>query len=627
MKTMISYSRKRIRLFVACLALFCVSGVRAQEVQVQVSAPSAVEEGQQFRLSYVSNEKISNLNLPSIKDFTLLGGPTTSSSTSMQIINGQMSRSSSYTYTYVLQAGKAGNYTIAPATVQVGGKNYKTNSVSIRVVAGGAQASAPSGNGGGNRSSAAESAGAFRKDDVFVRAEVSKTNPYVEEEVLVTYKLYVPEGVRFQSSIKKMPSYTGLWTYELGDRNVERKPYRETYNGKAYTVIDLISSAVYPQKAGALSIPPVEVEMLVQVVVQQPRSNDPWEEFFNNPFFGRQNVQQLHFDVRSKAVGIQAKELPAANRPADFSGLVGHFTLKGELSRNELNANDAANLTLTLSGKGNLQHAEVPALVFPSDISAQEPSVTDKLSTLEKAGVSGSRVFEYILIPRQAGEYEIPAASFSYFDPVARHYVTLHTRPYTLKVAKGDPSAASSVVSSNKKDVKVVGNDIRFIRTSAKLQKGRAVFFLSPLYWVLLCLPMLLCCCFILLSAKRIRERENVVMFKDKKASKVARKRLKTAGKYLKAKDDSRFYEEISQVLWGYVSDKFHIPMGQLSMETARQKLSERNMSAERIDEFMETLNQCEYVRFAPSAETTPEKMYEKTFAFLTRMEQELKKA
>lgn len=620
---MITYTRNSLCLMAACLGLLWAAAGYAQEVQVSV--PSSVEEGRQFRLSYVSGERISTINLPTIKDFTLLGGPSTSSSTSMQLINGQMSRSSTYTYSYILQAGKPGTYTIGPATVQLGGKTFKTGSATVKVVPAASPSSASSGSG--SRSSAAESPGNFRKDDVFVRAEVSKTNPYVEEEVVVRYKLYVPEGVRFQSSIKKMPSYTGLWTYELGDRTAERQPYRETYNGKSYTVIDLISSAVYPQKAGTLTIPPVEVEMVVQVLVQRQRSNDPWENFFSDPFFGMQQVQQINFDVRSKAVQIQAKELPSAKRPEDFSGLVGQFTLKGTLSRSELRANDATNLTLTLSGKGNLQHAEAPALVFPSDISAQEPAVTDKISTSEKGGVSGSRSFEYILIPRQAGEYELPAASFSYFDPVARQYVTLRTNAYTLKVAKGDPASASSMVSSNKKDVKVVGNDIRFIRTSSRLQKGKPDFFASPLYWTLLCLPVLLFLLFLLLFAKRMHERENVTMFKDKKASKVARKRLKTAGKYLNAKQDSQFYEEISQVLWGYVSDKFHIPMGQLSMETARQKLSERNMSAERIDEFMETLNQCEYVRFAPSAETTPEKMYEKTFAFLTRMEQELKKA
>lgn len=610
----------KYRPFVLLVCLFFVIALSAQTVQVSV--PSTVGEGQQFRLTYTSTEQISNLSLPTLKDFTILGGPSTSSSTSMQMINGKMSRSSSYSYTYYLQADRQGDFTIPAATATINGKTVKTSSANIHVGAGSAAQSAAS--AGTGRQSTAQSNSSFNKNDFFVRAEVSKTDPYVEEEVIVRYKLYVPAGVRFQANIKKMPSYTGLWSYDLGDRNAERQPYRETYNGKAYAVVDLLSVAVYPQKAGTLTITPLEVEMVAQIVVQQQRSNDPWADFFG--MFSGQSVQNINLNPASKPVSIHAKALPSAGRPADFSGLVGHFSIASKLSRAELKANDATNLSITLSGKGNLQHAEAPRLSFPSDIETQEPSVTDKISTPEKGGVSGSRVFEYVLIPREAGEYSIPQASFSYFDPTSRKYVTVHTPEYQLNVAKGDRSAEQTMTASRKKDVKVVGSDIRFIHTGASLHQGQRTFFLMPSYWLLLCLPVLLFVLFLLLLGKRMRDHENMVMLKDKKASKVARKRLKNAERFLKNHDDVHFYEEISQVLWGYVSDKFHLPLGQLSMDTARQKLSEHRMPEERIDEFLETLNQCEYVRFAPSADTTPEKMYEKTFAFLTRMEQELKK-
>ena len=597
---------------------------QGQPVQVKVNVPSTVGEGQQFRLTYTSTEQLSNLQPPQLKDFTLLGGPSTSSSTSMQVVNGQVSRSSSYSYTYILQADRQGEYTIPPATATVNGKTIKTAGATIRVTAAASRsASAPSGGGTNQRQTAQDPASSISKNDFFIRAEVSKTNPYVEEEVVVRYKLYVPAGVRFDAQIKKKPSYTGLWSYDLGDRDAHSQSYRETYNGKAYIVTDLLSVAVYPQKAGTLTISPLEVEMVAQIVVQRQRSNDPFEDFFN--MFGGQSVQNIRLEPASKPVTIQAKALPEAGRPDDFSGLVGKFSFTSNLSRDALKSNDATNLVLTVSGKGNLQHAEAPQLVFPTDIEAQEPVISDKITTSEKGGVSGSRSFEYVMIPREAGEYEIPAASFSYFDPVARKYVTLHSSAYTLKVAKGDGRATSVGGSVHKKDVKIVGNDIRFIHTDGNWDGGGGRFFLSPLYWVLLLLPLILFVVFLLVLRKRISDRRNIVAVKDKRASKVARRRLKTAGQYLKAHDDARFYEEISQVLWGYVSDKFHLPLGQLSMDTARQKLSERNMNPERIDEFLETLNQCEYVRFAPSADITPEKMYEKTFAFITRMEQELK--
>ena len=600
-----------------------VSVAQVQPVQVKVKAPRTVAEGQQFQLTYSSSERLDNISLPALKDFTLLGGPSTSSSTSMQIINGQMSSSSNYSYTYILRADKKGEFTIPGATVTYKGEKSKTGTVTIQVTAG-AQGGASSSGGSANRQqNSREPASSINKSDFFVRAEVSKTNPYVEEEVIVRYKLYIPAGVRFRANISKMPSYSGFWSYDLGDRNAERQPYQETYNGKPYSVVDLMSVAVYPQKSGTLTISPMGVEVGAQVMVQRQRSNDPFEDFFG--MFSGQNVQNILLDLTSKSITIQAKSLPAAGRPDDFSGLVGQFSFTSKLSRDALKANDAANLVLTVSGKGNLQHVEAPQLVFPTDIESQEPTVSDKISTPEKGGVSGSRSFEYVLIPREAGDYELPAASFSYFDPVARKYVTLHSSAYTLKVAKGEGRATTVGGSTHKKDVKMVGNDIRFIHTDSHWTEQGERFFLSPLYWVLLLLPLLLFVVFLLLLRKRIRDRRNVAAVKDKRASKVARKRLKTAGQYLKAHDDNRFYEEISQVLWGYVSDKFRIPLGQLSMDTARQRLSERQMPAERIDEFLETLNQCEYVRFAPSADITPEKMYEKTFAFITRMEQELK--
>ena len=602
-----------------------VSVMQVQPVQVKASAPRTVSEGQQFRLTYSSTERLDNISLPDLKDFTLLGGPSTSSSTSMQIVNGQMSSSSSYSYTYILRADKKGEFTIPGATVTYKGEKSKTGSVTIQVTAaqGGGTAGGSTGSSAARQQNSREAASSFSKNDIFVRAEVSKTNPYVEEEVILRYKLYVPAGVGFQANITKTPSYNGCWSYDLGDRNAERKPYRETYNGKAYSVVDLLSVALYPQKAGSLTISPLEVEMVAQVVVQRQRSNDPFEDFFG--MFGGQSVQNIRLNPTSKPVTIQAKALPSAGRPDDFSGLVGQFSFTSKLSRDALKANDAANLVLTVSGKGNLQHAEAPQLTFPTDIEAQEPVISDRISTPEKGGVSGSRSFEYVLIPREAGEYELPAASFSYFDPVARKYVTLHSSAYTLKVAKGDGRSTAVGGSTHKKDVKMVGNDIRFIHTGELGRQGGNRFFLSPLYWVLLMLPLLLFVVFLLLLRKRIRDRRNMAAVKDKRASKVARRRLKTAGQYLKAHDDTRFYEEISQVLWGYVGDKFRIPPGQLSMDTARLRLSERQMPAERIDEFLETLNQCEYVRFAPSADITPEKMYEKTFAFITRMEQELK--
>ena len=613
---------------------FCIFGFTAVahadgDPQVKASAPATVSVGQQFRLTYTSNERLDDVQLPGMSAFTLLGGPSTSFQSGYQSTNGKTTSYTSYTYTYYLQADKEGDWEIPAATVKAGGKSYKSNAVRIHVSKGGGGAASGGGGSGGNAAagsgSSSSGSSAFNKNDFFVKAEVSKTNPYVEEEVMVHYKLYVPAGTRFDAEISKMPAYNGCWSYDLGDRNARRQPYRENYNGKPYAVVDLFSVALYPQKAGTITISPLEVEMVAQIVVQRQRSNDPFEDFFG--MFGGQNVQNIRLNPVSKSITLQVKPLPTANRPADFSGLVGSFSMRSELTRNTLKANDATNFSIVISGKGNLQHVETPQLVFPSDLDVHDPAVCDKINADPKSGVSGSRTFEYILIPREAGDFDIPQAAFCYFDPVKKQYVTIHSNAYPLKVEKGDAVASNVVSSRTKKDVKDLGKDIRFIRTEVPhwRKAGERLFFLSPVYWVLLGLPLLLFVLFLLLLGKRIRDQRNVVMVKDRKASKVARKRLKTAAQYLKSGDDTRFYEEISRVLWGYVGDKFHLPKGELSLDAARQKLEERHMRSERIDEFVETLNQCEYARFAPSKDWTPEKMYEKTFSFITNMEAGLK--
>jgi hypothetical protein len=231
-----------------------------------------------------------------------------------------------------------------------------------------------------------------------------------------------------------------------------------------------------------------------------------------------------------------------------------------------------------------------------------------------------------VLIPRVEGNYIIPSVSFSYFDKKKGTYTTLHTPEFALTVEKGQSNDAVSVNTHTKTDVKVLGSDIRHIKTNCEPRLYKASFFLSPLYWLLLILPVVLLLIFIILFRKRMESKKNVALLRDKKASKTARKRLRKAEKLLQTKQNEDFYIEISKVLWGYISDKFHIPLGLLSLDTAYQKLSERNMQQDSIKEFIDTLNACEYVRFAPSPDLTPDKMYERTFNFITKIEWELKR-
>ncbi|HPX59567.1 MAG TPA: BatD family protein [Bacteroidales bacterium] len=599
--------------------LFTFTAGYAQNVQVRASAPSNVAVGQQFNLTYSCSEK-ATINLPYLADFDILGGPQTSSSSSIQIINGQMTSTSNYSYTYVLRAKKEGTFEIPSAVAVVDGKNVHSNKLQIRVSADNTQSS-----GQANKQNPSSQSQGINEKDFFIKAFVSNTNPYVEEEVIVRYKLYLPAQVqRYQASIRKNPTSSGFWTYELTDRNVEPPQTTETINGTQYTVIDIYSLAVFPQKSGKLTITPLEIQTVVQIVVQAQRSNDPWDAFFNNPFFGGGRLQNRELTILSNAITLTAKELPK-NAPANNSGLVGNFKVSTKLSRSELTTNDATNFTVSISGKGNIQHIEAPEIQFSSDFDVQEPIINDDIHKSPQ-GISGTRTFEYIIVPRNPGNFTIPAISFSYFDKTKNQYITLKTAENHLKIKKGTTQSSQYSSVDNKKNVQIIGKDIRFIKTNLSLQKQAPVFILSPYYWTVFALPLILFIVFLLILKKQIKKRSDSVAIKDKKASKTARKRLQAAEKLLTTNNEEEFYIEISKALWGYMSDKFNIPLAQLSLDTAKEKLEERKLSATYINDFLEVLNLCEYVRFAPNNDLTPQKMYEKTFDFITTIERELKK-
>ena len=604
---------RQINLFIAflCFSIFSIGRLSGQ-VTCTASAPSQVAVGQAFTFTFSLNQRPQQITSLQFPGFDALNGPNQGSSTSISNINGQMTQSSTYTYSYTLRAQKEGRFNIPSATFVVNNQNVNSNAVTIQVVAAAQQTQQQQ----TQQRQRSQGGNQFTKDDFFIKATVSNANPYVGEQVIVNYKLY--KGVQIydgQFNVVDIPSSQGFWTYDLMDKNTTAPSKRseEVVNGRPYEVVEVRSIAAYPQKAGKLTITPLNVDLRVRVPMQQ--------QMFD--FFTR--LQDIDLKLSSNAVIVTAREVPSDRKPIDYSGLVGNFTITSKLSRDKLSANDATNLSITISGSGNLQHIDKLNIEFPSDIEVQEPNIKDNIKTT-LSGVSGSRTFEYILIPRSAGKFTIPAATFSYFDKVKNNYVTLSTNKMEIHVEKGKNDAPTYTATSNKKDLQVMGTDILHIKTNVQLNRAESPFFLSLTYWLCFFLPIVLLITIILLLHKRIENQKNRMAMRDKRASKLARKRLNKAEKLLKNKQDTDFYVEISQALWGYVSDKFRIPLGQLSLDTASQKLKERNMEESSIAEFLETLNQCEQVRFAPSSEITPEKMYERTFNFITKIERELKR-
>ena len=565
------------------------------QVTCTASAPPQVAVGQTFTFTFSLSHRAQQIAVLQFPGFDILSGPNQSSSTSMSIVNGQTTQSSTFSYSYTLAAQKEGNFTIPAATFIVDGNQVKSNPVQIKVVVS-QQLGTPQPQQQPQKGQPQQTQ-TFDKNDVFVRAYASKSNPYQGEQVIITHKLYVGQSVNggYRVINSTMPTQSGLWSYTLGDPNAENIAKQEVINGKRYAVHEIRKTAVFPQKTGEITVTPMEIELQVNIISRQS-SGDP---FFDNFFGGRQSSQNYNLDLKSNSIQLNVQPLPKSNKPDDFEDLVGEFTLSSSLSRTQLKANDATNLSITISGTGNLQHIDPLIIEFPSDFDVTEPRVTDHINTKGNT-VTGSRIFEYVIIPRNEGIFTIPKATFSYFSSATNSYKTLTTEEYNLQIEKGSGQFSVST-SSFQKDIKVLGNDIRFIRTSnLRLKPVKVNFFGSQQYYAALLLPVLLLFIFIIIWRKQIEIRSDVALMRYRKANKVARRSLKTAKKLLEEKNKELFFTEISRALWGYLSDKYHIPVSQLSMENVVSKLKQFGVSQQTTDKFTETLQQCEFARFAP---------------------------
>lgn len=598
---------KRLRHIIATVVLLFAAASAYTQTTCTATAPAKVGINEAIQYTVKLNEKPSKIVSQDFGTFTLAGGPSQGSSTSITFINGQQSMKSEYSYTYTLRPSKLGEATIPGVTFQVNGKQVKSNAVTVTVT----QENQRQQQQQQQRRSwwdwdtppTQQQPKQISKDDVILKATASKTNPYEGEEVIITHKLYLGSSIsNFQPTGNEFPSQPDLWTYTLGNPEAEVKHTVETLNGKRYDVYELRKTAVYPQKTGEITITPLELEGVVTIP---------------SGWFGRQEKMNL----KSNSVTLNVKPLPQG-KPMGFSGLVGKFTIKSSLTKSELATNDATNLVVTISGSGNIQHIEDLNIAFPSDFDVTDPAINDHVQTSGNS-VSGSRSFEYVIIPRAAGTFTIPAAEFSYFDLATHSYKTLTTEPFTVTVAKGTGEENTVEGNSFKQDIQILDKDIRYIKSGHhSIAPAGSHFFGTLLYWILIFLPLLMFVLILAIWRKRIRNRENVALIRDRRANKVARKSLKKAKVLLAACKEEEFYVEISRALWGYMSDKFHIPLADLSMDTVRSRLSEKGVAGEDIEEFVSTLNECEFARFAPnSGHELMNHLYDLSLEFITKIE------
>lgn len=591
-------------LLVGLLGLFQVSSAYAQKLTA--SAPSQVQVGQRFRVTWELNTGGSNFVAPEITDFRVLGGPN--QSTSMQYVNGSMSQSVSYSY--ILEAFKEGEFKVGPAKVKVDGNIVSSNELTINVVKG-ATSSGSNSSGGGSQSTNSNTSS--NGNDLFARVEVSKKNVYLGEKLTADLKIYSRVSmVSFDDW--KMPSFEGFWMKDVTEGQ-QIQIQNEVIDGVMYQTGLLKQVVLYPQKSGEITIDPMELSVIVR-----ERTSGRGRSVFDQFFGGYQDYKR---PVKSNAVTINVKPYPTA-KPDDFTGLTGNLNMKVSLDKNQTKSNEAVNLKITVSGDGNLYQLQPPKLDFPPDIEVYDPKTNDNIKATGN-GISGSRTFEYVLIPRYAGDFKIGPVSISYFDPSAKKFKTLSEEAFDLIVEKGegeDDRSSSAINITNKEDIKLIGSDIRYIKQGQyPILNGVGYFYRSVPFYAAIAVPLLL---FVLLLGYAQYQRsqgKDVVRLKSKRATGLAKKRLNKAKKLWDDNQTASFYEEVFKALSDYVADKFAIPVAELNKDRIKTTLAAKNVPEETVSGFIAVLDKTEFARFAPGADKEMGSVYDEALQAIVSVE------
>lgn len=604
---------KKILIILTFLGMTLLNAM-ADNVTFTANAPEAVAVGDQFRLTYtVTTQNARNLEVPSIKGFDVLMGPNRSTQSSVSIVNGQTTSTSSITFTYILMANTEGTFTIPGASITADGQNMVSNSVTVKVLPADSSDAAQS-----SGSSASSNAGTVSANDLFITCTTSKTKVYEQEAILLTYKIYTNVDLRGFDNVK-LPDFKGFQSQEVSLPN-DRKWELEHYRGRNYRTTIYRQFVLFPQQTGQIAIEPARFDASIAKAMQV---DDPFEAFFN----GGARYAEIRKTITTPRIQVTVDPLPAG-KPADYSGGVGSFTLSSDISSTNVRTNDAITLKLIISGTGNMKLISTPEVSFPADFEVYDPK-TDNQLRLTNDGLSGNITIEYLAIPRNAGDFRIPAVSLSYFDIKSRTYRTLTTPDYNIHVEKGEGNATQTIANyNNKEDLKVLNEDIHFIRQNdVELHPRGSHFFGTTVWWLCYIIPLLLAVVTFMLCRRYIAESANVSKVRTRKANKVAQKRMKQAGRLLAAGDSERFYDEMLKALWGYAGDKLSMPVSQLSKDNIEEKLSQVGVEPELVQTFTGVLNDCEFARFAPGDPgQNMDRLYKAAIDIIGKMESSISK-
>lgn len=623
------------RLFIGVFVLL-TAPVWAQTTFYASLNTKSVPVNQNFQLNYtIENGNGKSLQLPNLNDFQVLSGPNTSNS--MQWINGTTKQS--VTYSFILRPKKEGTFKIGKAKITIDGVEMESNELAITVT-GAVQQQAQQ----QRRSNSPFGFDPFSdpfddpffrgqeeeepeppqqsadlnkqiRDNVFLRMNIDKNNVYEGEEITATLKLYYL--LNFGNiQLSKAPKFDGFWSQEIA-QNPNQKPSIETIDRKKYYTLTIQQYSLYPQRSGKLTISPTELNMVVQV-----QTNSGRRDFFGRVFGQVQNVQ---YKAQSNAVAVNVKTLPEANKPVSFSGAVGKFQMNASLSKKEAKTGEAITYSVKITGTGNLKTFELPKPNFSEEFEAYDPKTKEDIK-----GNSGYKQADYLVIPREPGEYKMEPLQFTYFDPSAQKYITLNSPDFSVTVS-GDAISTATVENNpstpTPAKIEALGNDIRYIKTSGEL-KPETPFEYSALYYGLLGAPLFLFAGLLLYKKQSDKANADIIGTKLRKANRIARKRLANADKHLKNNQHKLFYDEISRAILGYVSDKLHIDVADLSKENIEEKLVQRNVAPDLITRLKQLLSTCEFALYTNvQSSENMHQQYDTAVGLITNLENELKNA
>ena len=594
--------------------LFAFSAFFASAADVELKATlshEVVNINQRFEVTYsITNSDASQFDMPSFDGFRILSGPN--QSRRMQFINGK--RSSSSSWSFILLPTREGRFTIDPAAVVVDGKVIQSASLSVTVVntGGNAQQSAPPAN---QRQAVPpqQQPSNIPNDQVFIQATVDKREAYVGEKITATYKLYTKVGIA-DNSLEELPSLNGFWSQDLKSLYDNAQWSAEVINGQRYNSAVLFSTLLYPQRSGELLVDAMSMKMQIQV-------SGTGNSLFDR-MFGSYNTEERI--VKSNEVKIKVNALPPKGKPENFSGAVGSFSMEREISTNQLQANNPLELKIIIRGKGNIHLLNAPELDFPADFEVYQPETKDNF-TSNTSGISGSRTYEYLAIPRHEGDFLLEPYSFSYFDLASKSYKTISTDTAKIHVEPSAKNPNKVYSSINKEKVELLNKDISYIHEkNLKLRNSRSGFFGSLLFYLLMLVPFMLAVMLFIFRKKRNERRSDVVGLRKSKAKKIATKRLATAQKHLSQSDKTSFHEEISAALFGYYSDKFNLSLSELSQEKILEAMKGRGAGEDLLEKLKKTLDDADMARFAPPSHRDDQAMYQAAEEVIIRSEEEL---